>query len=706
MTFLGCSGLINFIICLSLGLFVLFKNPRNIVNRVYFYGNFSICIYSFGYFFWQLSKTQIEALFWFEILTTGIILINVTYLHFVFAFVGILKEKRKLLNILYVINLIFIFLNLKSSLYTSLEPRYNLGFWPRPTVFFHIYLAFWFWQCLYGFLILLNEIKITSGVRCHQIKYFALAAAIGFIGGATNWPMWYKIYLPPYLNLSISIYAIVIAYTILKYRLMDINVALTRAGVFIAVYLLVLGIPFWVGFKYLGKGPWILPVSIMSLFASVGPFIYIFLQRRAEEALLKERRRYQETINNLSESMIDIRDIEKLFTTISSTITEAIKIKFAVIYLKQEEYKAFQLKSCYPKEAKSQFEEFIPLDDSLIGILNQRKKPLLGEEVGQQGKISLDSGVAIPFFGKDGLIGFIVLGAKQNNQMYTNDDLLVLETFSYNAGSAIENCTYWKEIEEHQRRARIAEMDLFSYSIAHEIDNPLTAIKTAVRFLRDFFLKELNLPPEKRKEAEDVLNSILKNQERISTMIKAVEEFGKPVLAEFGPLRLEDVLKSYLELYLPQFKHQGISFTQEMPDKEIPYLRGLKQELMQVLVNLSNNSIHALLGVPQGEQKRIHLKVEILDSDFVRIIFKDNGYGIVKEKLSSIFGAFTTTKASTEGKGMGLYACRRIIERHKGKLWAESEGKGKGATFIIELPIAKDITEEDFKKEDRGRMMF
>jgi len=303
-------------------------------------------------------------------------------------------------------------------------------------------------------------------------------------------------------------------------------------------------------------------------------------------------------------------------------------------------------------------------------------------------------------------LAILILGAKSSTQTYTPDDLLVFENFSYATSLAIENCTYWKEIEERHRQARIAEMDLFSYSIAHEIDNPLTAIKTAVRFLRDFFLKELNLSPEKQKEAEDVLNSILKNQERISAMIKAVEEFGKPVSAEFGPLKLEDVLKSYLELYLPQFKHQGISFTQEMPDKKIPYLRGLKQELMQVLVNFSNNSIHALLGVPQGEQKRILLKVETLDADFVRITFKDNGYGIVKEKLSSIFGAFTTTKASTEGRGMGLYACRRIIERHKGKLWAESEGKGKGAAFIIELPIAKDITEEDFKKEDKGRMMF
>lgn len=124
---------------------------------------------------------------------------------------------------------------------------------------------------------------------------------------------------------------------------------------------------------------------------------------------------------------------------------------------------------------------------------------------------------------------------------------------------------------------------------------------------------------------------------------------------------------------------------------------------MQVLVNFSNNSIHALLGT---EEKHITLKVETPNEDFIRIIFKDNGYGITQEKLSSIFAPFVTTKASTEGKGFGLYNCRRIIERHKGRIWAESEGKNKGATFFIELPIAKDVTEEDFKEEDKGKRIF
>jgi len=122
---------------------------------------------------------------------------------------------------------------------------------------------------------------------------------------------------------------------------------------------------------------------------------------------------------------------------------------------------------------------------------------------------------------------------------------------------------------------------------------------------------------------------------------------------------------------------------------------------MQVLVILANNSLHAMKYV---KERKINLKVEPVNQDSIRIAFSDSGYGIKKELLPIIFSPFTTTKASSEGTGMGLYNAKKIIDRHKGKIWAESEGEGKGAFFYIELPIAKDITKEELEhikaKED------
>ena len=84
----------------------------------------------------------------------------------------------------------------------------------------------------------------------------------------------------------------------------------------------------------------------------------------------------------------------------------------------------------------------------------------------------------------------------------------------------------------------------------------------------------------------------------------------------------------------------------------------------------------------------------------------DTGYGIEKEKLPIIFTQFVTTKASSEGSGMGLYVVKSVVNRHKGKIWAESEGKDKGATLFLELPVLKDIKAAEVKKDIKSKWKF
>ncbi len=701
MTFLGFTGLINFLTCISIAIFVILKNRKSPLNISFFNLNFSVALYSLGYFLWQLSKNENQALFWFKVLVIGIILINITYLYFVFHFLGLIDQKRKLLRICAVINFIFIILNLFSLLYSHLEPRFNLGFWPTPTPFFHIYLVFWFWQCLYGFYWLLRGLQLYTGVKHEQIKYFTISAILGFAGGATNWPSWYNIHFPPYLNITISLYIGIVAYAIFRFRLLNINIALTRAGIFALVYLFVLGVPFWFGYKY---GQWQLSTWIMLILATSGPFIYNILRRQAENRLLAEERRYQAALRELSRTMTRIRDLDKLLQAIVLTVVDTVKVSFAAIYLKEEDYKSYHLKHYFPKKEKERFSEFIPLADSLVKSIAQQKKPLTSEEAGAQDKIKLDSGLVIPCSIEDDLLGFMVLGAKPNNTMYTPDDLMVFETLSYSTSLAIENCRFWKEVEDRQRKARLQEMDTYSYSLAHEIDNPMQVTLGQAGLLKKLLFKEAAFSEQKQKDIDDALDFILEASRRVSGMVKAIRDFGSPTTGTLKPLKLQEVIESFIRLYQPQFKANSVNFEKNLPDNiDSLIVRGEKPELMQVLVILANNAIHALQA---SSQKKIILKAELSTHNLARVAFTDTGYGIKKELLPVIFAPFTTTKASTEGTGMGLYNAQKIIEKHKGRIWAESEGESKGATFIIELPIAKDITAEDLTKGDKGKVIF
>lgn len=703
--------LITGIVHLSLALFVLFKGIKQRINQTYALYSAGIAIWAIFEAYGITAQERSLALLLWRINHMGVIFIPIGFVHFVYCAVNVNSSKRKFIPISYIAAFIFVGLNCTKLLILEVVPKFSFRWFINPGNFYYLFFTIWCCWILYGLFELFKGYFKSTGIGRNQLKYFCWSMLVAYAGGVPNFFPTFNIEIPiimPFGTYAIAIYAGFTAYAMLKYRLMDVNVALTRVGIFIFVYLLVLGIP--LGITGWGKN-WLEglfgnvwywgPVVLASILATAGPFIYIFLQHRAEGALLKERRRYQETINNLSKSMINIRDIEKLFATITSTITKAVKIKFATVYLKTKEYNSFQLKNCYPAEAKSQFQEFIPLDDQLISILDQRKKPLLGEEVGQHDKINLDSGVIIPCFGKDGLIAFVILGAKQNNEMYTNDDLLVLESLSYNTSLTIENCNHWKEMENRQRMARIEEMHTFSYSLAHEIDNPMTILIRGIEILRRDYTGYVDDEAENKKMI-DWLNFMHEAAWRVSGMVKAVQEFGQRTSSEFKIVKLEKAIDTFLNLYLPHFKMNGVAFTKETPET-FPLIRGVSQEIEQTLIILAKNAVQALKDT---KEKKIHLKAELINSDWIKITLTDNGPGIEKEKLLSVFTAFYTTKGTHEGTGMGLYnATQFIVERHKGKLWAESDGPGKGASFIIELPIAKDIKPEELKEEKKTNII-
>ena len=104
----------------------------------------------------------------------------------------------------------------------------------------------------------------------------------------------------PYSNLLLAFYPFIIAYAIIKYRLMDIKVAITRVGVFLVVYPLTLGLPFYLGYQ---TKSWVLTTSFAAFFGALGPLIYRLLRRKAEDFLLAQQRHYQHVLLQVLEPL-------------------------------------------------------------------------------------------------------------------------------------------------------------------------------------------------------------------------------------------------------------------------------------------------------------------------------------------------------------------------------------------------------------------
>lgn len=682
MGFYALSALINGLSSSALGIFVYLKNKKGTVNRTYGLTTIFIGIWSYSYFFWQIAISESSALFWCRVLMAGAIFIPPAYLHFVLALLGLHKEKKKVVISSYIFGSFFFVLNFTSLFVKGVSPKLFFKYWPNAGITFLPFLFLYSICVIYAIIVMVKEQKRSGGIKRAQIRYVILGAFLGFGGGATNYPLWYDIPIPPVGNILVSVGIVVMAYAIIKYQLMDIKVAITRGGIFLFVYAFILGIPFAIGYH---TKSWFLPAFLMAVLASWGPFIYGRLRKKAEDIILAHQRKYQKILLQAAEGMSRQRNLNHLLKLIVYIIKKTVNPAFAAVFF--QENGNFYIKAARGIK-REHMDVSIARDSPLMQYIFSSRRPLNVEEMPPAARQYLENifsrriELVIPAFIEDSLVAFMVLGNKKDGTVYSASDMEVFEILSHQASLAMENCLLWekerKRLVRREQELRMASLDHFSASLAHEIDNPIQAISG----MAELALSHLDSSPD--FYLRDKLQRIVNNSCRVSRIIKAIREFSSQTEGEHTILRIEDVISGFEEVISPQLKIHRVILEKEI-ERDLPPIKGNKIHLEEVLVNLASNSIHAL---EKKEKKVIRLRVYKKDPKTLRIEFSDNGYGIEKKMLSDIFLDFVTTKASTEGQGLGLARVRKIITQHSGRIWAESEGKDKGATFFIELPLA------------------
>ncbi len=703
MTLLGFSGLINTLTCIILGIFVLLKNIKNTQNISYFVLNFCVALFSFGYFFWQLSNDIVTALIWFKILTVGIILINSAYLFFVFVFVDILDKKKPLLITCLVINIIFIILNFNNLLYTTLTPKYNMGFWPIPTFLFSIYLAFWTWQCLYGFYWLIKGRNIAEGRRKEQIRYFIVAAIFGFVGGATNWPMWYGIHIPPYPNILISVYIGIVAYAIVRHQLMNIEVVIKKTLVFASLFTAAFGI--FVGITLLTQeliagGRLIgLAISSIVIILAVRP-LEDFLTKITDKFLFQKKYDYKELLKIFTDEVLTVLDKDVLVHTTVDRLSNITKIESCGLLLHDKAKRRYDLVASVGTD-KNWRNISLDSDHRLISFLEKTKtflytkaqnnaslSKLHADDKASRLKIEL----AIPLIIHEDMIGVLLMGKKKSDEDYTQDDMDILIPLSKTLGIAISNAIVLEELGKMQveaaQREKMAVIGTLAAGINHEIGNPLNIINTKMQIYQMSLQRGLykNKKPEDIiEESNEIMCTCLKQTARISDITKKLSSFAKPS-KEFKPepTDVEEQVDEMLSIIGHELELERIAIKKDI-QKPLPRILADKRQVQQVFFNIIRNAAQAI-----KEKGTIIIKA-YSDSEkagkIVKIKISDTGHGIPEDKIDKIFDPFFTTKEPNQGTGLGLAIVRQLIWRNKGDIKVASKS-GAGTTFTITFPQA------------------
>ena len=309
--------------------------------------------------------------------------------------------------------------------------------------------------------------------------------------------------------------------------------------------------------------------------------------------------------------------------------------------------------------------------------------------------LQLTESVICPIFKRNGVFyGFIVCGSQE--LVYDKINILDLDAFtalSHQAGFYINNYRANEQLRLEIEDRKIAEkkvaeqtaalkrsnenLQQFAYVISHDLKAPLRNITSFAQLLKRSFPEELN------ENATEYLNFILTGVKQLSNLIDDLLEYSraseKPI--EFEPIEFDLIMETVK--YNLNIAIQESNATIEYG--ELPTMNASYNQMTLLFQNLLSNAIKFCQS---DVQPIIKISSKSYGTKNTLFTVSDNGIGIKKEYFSRVFSLFQRLNRQDEyeGTGLGLSICKKIIERHNGRIWINSKGENQGTTFYILLP--------------------
>jgi signal transduction histidine kinase len=510
------------------------------------------------------------------------------------------------------------------------------------------------------------------------------------------------------------VYMYFIAQTLFRYRLMDLNELLGRMVV-LATFVLILAAIYgllvaWIPADQSGVFFFNTLVASFVILILFDPLRTV-IEGQVQRWMFREKHELKARIDELRAELANVIDIREAVRITIASLEESRRVTHAAVYLLDTDGAGYDLLGHLgprPVEridaaARRPFLERLgPRSGTTHGStlsIEQLERELQTRTAQPDGDTEtidaiaraldeLNAALCIPLTAEDQLLGLFCLKDERLREAYATDEIDLFRGLAAQMAITVQNSKLYDRMKERDRLAALGEM---AAGLAHEIRNPLGAIKGAAQLLQPP-VREGETTAAVPEESREFLSIIVEEANRLNRVVSQFLDYARPYRGELEPLDVNEVVRKTAQLVTPPpidgaAEPVPVEVSLSLAE-DLPRARADAEQLRQVFLNLALNGVQAM---PQGGKLTISTSVRRggrrgAPAQFLEVRFRDSGAGIPAVELKNLFIPFYTTK--DKGTGLGLPISQRIIENHGGTIEVRSR-QGVGSTFTVVLPAVE-----------------
>lgn len=618
-----------------------------------------------------------QVLFWTRANLSCVVFMPVLFVSFVNSFLGTWEKNKRAILVFYLFSSLFLVLVQIGLFMSELSPTQHYRYYPRGGFVYAAFAFFFIFQIISGFVELFRGYADSEGARKNQIIYIITSSFIGFGAGILWFLPVFGVDIYPFGIFIMPLYLFIGAYAIIRHRLLDIKIIVSRGisyalllALFTGLYMLSFVAVFRV-FQSNERMALTIPaiVSVLCFAVFFDPLRKVF-ERFADRVIFGDKYDYQTALKKLSFAVASCLDLESLVCAALSELGDIFKTPDIAFYLENKSGNGYRL--IKNSGFGDVLDEAFPKDHKISSLYRCELSEEIDDPYLRDFFLRRGVFVYVPLIAGDILKGFILIGRKSKNNIWSHEDVNLLETFSSYSSVALRNIFLCEEIKESQfmlcQAEKLSAIGVIASEMAHEIRNPLTSIRGMVQVFpenvsdKQFTDNFFEIIPRQIDRIGKVVDRLLK----LAGNRTSANERNKTASAISVSAVIDDVLKLVTAgkgANDPEVIKTVVSDILVVHDRE---------QLEQAFLNIILNAVQAM---PQGGKLKVFVDRGIIE-------ISDTGQGIKNEDLKSIFDPFYTTKEN--GSGLGLPVTKKILEEVGANIEVDSTfGKGTKVTVMF-----------------------